>query len=478
MHSDAVGRGRWQAAREDLADRLASLLELPSALLSGLDHANAMKLAGLVSVCDWIGSNEDFFPHAAGEAPTVPELDVESYWRQAREVARRALHELGWSAWRPAPGSLTFADLFPGKEPRPLQTEAVELAESLDGPGLVVVEAPMGEGKTEAAFYLADRWSVDLEQRGVYFALPTQATSNQMYGRAAEFLGSRYPDEVVNLQLAHGQAALHSTERQSFQPGGLYDEAAGSDGAPATVLAAEWFTHRKRALLAPFGVGTVDQALLAVLQTRHGFVRLFGLAGKTVVVDEVHAYDAYMTTLLSRLLEWLGALGSPVVLLSATLPQRRREDLLRAYARGAGWDAPNELQTAPYPRLSWTTARSTGARAVAPREQEPHIEPSMGGWQSPIGRRTIRTWRAVAGRTRWGGCAAVSATLLRERSRYIVRSSRTSTALSLTCCTRAICTRSGKDVKSGPAALRGVWNEQAAQGGAGGNPADRAEPGH
>src|SRR5207248_9773559 len=110
----------------------------------------------------------------------------------------------------------------------------------------------------------------------------------------------------------------------------------GYDGAPAGVVAAEWFTHRKRGLLAPFGVGTVDQVLLAVLQTRHVFVRLFGLAHKTVVVDEVHAYDAYMTTLLERLLEWLGALEAPVVLLSATLPRERRDRLARAYGNGLG----------------------------------------------------------------------------------------------------------------------------------------------
>src|SRR5207248_10947550 len=127
--------------------------------------------------------------------------------------------------------------------------------------------------------------------------------------------------------------------------------AAGSDGAPAGVVAAGWFTGRKRGLLAPFGVGTVDQALLAVLQTRHVFVRLFGLAAKTVIIDEVHAYDTYMTTLLARLLEWLGALSSPVVLLSATLPSARRRALLAAYARGAGWDEPT-IADERYPRLS------------------------------------------------------------------------------------------------------------------------------
>jgi len=199
--------------------------------------------------------------------------------------------------------------------------------------------------------------------------LPTQATSNQMFGRVREFLGGRYAEEVVNLQLLHGHAALsaefavlRANAEALLEPAGVCGSA-GYDGAPAGVVAAEWFTHRKRGLLAPFGVGTVDQALLAVLQTRHGFVRLFGLADKAVVIDEVHAYDAYMSTLLERLLEWLGALGASVALLSATLPTARRDALLAAYARGIG-AAPPGSPPASYPRLSWVGAAGAGGQSV------------------------------------------------------------------------------------------------------------------
>src|SRR3974377_275391 len=115
--------------------------------------------------------------------------------------------------------------------------------------------------------------------------------------------------------------ALRQQANRIFTPYDIEAEEERSPGhPPADVIAAEWFTYRKRGLLAPYGVGTVDQGLLAVLKTRHYFVRLFGLSHKTVVVDEVHAYDAYMSKLLERLLEWLAALKCSVVLLSATLP--------------------------------------------------------------------------------------------------------------------------------------------------------------
>jgi CRISPR-associated endonuclease/helicase Cas3 len=415
---DPAGKGRWVAVRADLAAVLAGLLDLPrDTRPSAFGNAAAMKLAGLVSVADWIGSDETYFHHQAGDASKVPELDPEEYWPKAQEWARDALRSLGWTGW---PGEIgaprTFRQLFPEiQRARPVQEAVAELAEQLQGPALVVVEAPMGEGKTEAAMHLADHWGATLGQRGCYFALPTQATSDQMFERVRRFLSRRYPDEVVNLQLTHGHAALSTgfgelRERAGrlLHPGELYDEAAGADGAPSNVIAAEWFTRRKRALLAPFGVGTVDQALLAALQTRHGFVRLFGLAGKTVIVDEAHAYDAYMTTLLARLLEWLGALGSPVVILSATLPRERRTGLVAAYARGAGWAAPSAGERAAYPRLSWVAAESSGERRVETSPQnrrELRVEWVDGrlrdrGECCPL---AVRLREALAG----GGCAAV-----------------------------------------------------------------------
>ncbi len=45
--------------------------------------------------------------------------------------------------------------------------------------------------------------------------------------------------------------------------------------------------HSKRALLASAGIGTIDQALLAVLHSKHQSLRLLGLFNKVLIVDEV-----------------------------------------------------------------------------------------------------------------------------------------------------------------------------------------------
>ncbi|MGI8848633.1 MAG: CRISPR-associated helicase Cas3' [Pyrinomonadaceae bacterium] len=333
-----------------------------------------MIFAGLTTVADWIGSNADFFKCEIDDSVKVIgdenfSLDLDEYCKKAVKTADEAFSKLGWSNWVRETGEKDFDDLFPNLPPkRRLQNVAIEIAKEIDSVGICIVESPMGEGKTEAAMFLADTFNAKLGLRGIYFALPTQATSNQMFGRVEKFLDERFAGEDLNvhLMLQHG----HSSISADFEKGienfrnlqNLYDDAENYNKQKVSnVVAAEWFTYKKRGLLVPFGVGTIDQILLAVLQTKHVFVRLFGLAHKTIIIDEVHAYDAYMSTLLERLLEWLAALGSPVVLLSATLPKKKRDALVKAYLKGLGQTSEtDELEEIgadkTYPRISYATA--------------------------------------------------------------------------------------------------------------------------
>ncbi|HZQ38178.1 MAG TPA: CRISPR-associated helicase Cas3', partial [Dehalococcoidia bacterium] len=374
-----VGNGVWEQVRAGVVRLVCGAVGLDGLPRPGrLSDAAVMALAEIACVADWIGSNTLFFRFLADPPPPEPPpCDAQwarAYLDQARGHAREGLRRLHWSGWRPPGTPASFGALFPSiAEPCDLQTGMEQLADELAGrlPALVVVEAPMGEGKTEAALYAADRWSVAPGPSGAYLAMPTQATSNQMFSRVREFLQRRFAGQTVTLQLLHGHSAL-SAELQAMLRGAenpddltpeqICDESAVRDGEAAEVIAGEWFTARKRGLLAPFGVGTVDQALLAVLPTKHQFVRLGAVAGKVVIFDEVHAYDAYMSVILECLLSWLAALGSPVVLLSATLPKARREALLAAYARGLQIPPPAVEHPQRYPRISWVSA--TGADAL------------------------------------------------------------------------------------------------------------------
>jgi CRISPR-associated endonuclease/helicase Cas3 len=295
-----------------------------------------MLLSGITSFADWIGSNEAWFPFGTIEDCN----DLPGWFQKRRAQADLALDAIGWGQRIPLSlKTKSFEQVF-GFSPRPLQQAVADALSTLSEPAILLVEAPMGEGKTEAAFFSHLELQRRFGHRGLYVALPTKATGNAMFTRTLNFLSSQGTGRKLDLQLLHG-ATLLNDAFQNLRLTGIHDFSTGGE-----IHAGEWFTHKKRALLSEYGVGTVDQALLPILPVRHNFVRLWGLANRVVVFDEIHAYDAYTGTLLVHLLRWLLALGSSVVLLSATLPPSIRRKL----AGVVGCDLGE--QETEYPRLT------------------------------------------------------------------------------------------------------------------------------
>lgn len=288
-------------------------------------------LAGLVTVADWIGSNEAFF---SAETHGTPD--------ETRARARRALRQIGW----PGGGLLSrpFTEVF-GFPPNPLQSAVLS---RLNGPALVVIEAPMGRGKTEAALALAHSLIIGGHHHGLYFALPTQVTSNRIHLRVADFLRQALADDA-HLRLAHGSSWLEDTADVKIEPS-YHNGPFAEEENPCTnaTEARSWFASAKQALLAPYGVGTIDQALLGMVAVKHFFVRRFALAGKVVVLDEVHSYDVYTGSLVTALVRELRLLGCTVIVLSATLTAARRRELLAA----VGAEEPTTSEAYPLVSLA------------------------------------------------------------------------------------------------------------------------------
>lgn len=333
----AIGEADWANVRRGLVEALVEVINpSKSPTKQKLSGPDFMLLSGLTSFADWIGSNEEWFPFG-----TLPDCDDLHGWFQRSQLkANQALDRLGWQSRIPlSKGKKSFKDIF-GFDPRPLQQAVADALANLKKPGILLLEAPMGEGKTEAAFFAHLELQRQFEHRGLYVALPTKATGNAMFTRTLKFLQSQGTNRQLDLQLVHGGALLNDTF-QNLKVSGIHDPKAGGE-----VRAAEWFTSKKRALLSEYGVGTVDQAILPILPVRHHFVRLWGLANRVVVFDEIHAYDAYTGTLLVHALRWLLALGSSVILLSATLAPSIRRELAKVV--GAVLSEPEK----PYPRLS------------------------------------------------------------------------------------------------------------------------------
>ena len=369
---ELMGDGPWAEARLEIFDEMSLRAGIDPHLDTWREHpipapAQSM-LTAIVIVADWIASNSDYFPY---ELPT--ETRAADAWRTL-DLPEPWLASLPHDADEALQARF---DLPEGARARPVQQATLGTVDDLDEPGLVIVEAAMGTGKTEAALLAAERLAERFGLNGIYFALPSMATSDAIFSRLHAWVehldvpeGYRAP-----LFLAHSRAALND-EYRGIAPNGAFsdlDHDGDCDTSIATVH--EWLSGRKKGLLATFAVGTIDQVLMLALQSRHLVLRHLGLASKVVVIDEVHATDVYMSEFLERAIEWLGAYRVPVVLLSATMPPRKRAALLQAYLRGRyGTDAP-EVDTAllrrrAYPLITTTTSNGVAARTTPPSEQD------------------------------------------------------------------------------------------------------------
>ncbi|MHB8194443.1 MAG: CRISPR-associated helicase Cas3' [Bellilinea sp.] len=354
---DQLGRERlWEDMRSQIFEELQRVFSPPSidSLPDNPVEQNSLLLLllGLVVASDWVASDDSRFGF------TPPDIELVEYVKKSKDTAWLTVQELGFTGWQADGQFGTFPTLFDHRKiskPNAIQQKVMDVTSEVLPPSLVILEAPTGTGKTEAALYLADRWLQTSKGRGIYIAMPTTATSNQMFSRTREFLKHRYPESLVNLQLVHGQAFLDDAYL-ALQLAQIGEDDEGH------VAALKWFTASKKALLAPFGVGTVDQTFLSVLQSRFFFLRLFGLEGKIIIFDEVHAYDTYMSELFFRLLGWLRAVGTSVIILSATLPDSSRRRLVSAYSGDNNEKPVGDIP--PYPRLTIQTAAGTSVHTL------------------------------------------------------------------------------------------------------------------
>ncbi|MCP2261238.1 CRISPR-associated helicase, Cas3 family [Streptoalloteichus tenebrarius] len=368
---ELAGHSDWrraQAAVIEVFTRELGFADLTSVQpVLAPSRATQLHLSGLVVMADWIASDEGHFKGV----DDLARVSIEA----SRERARRAWAELGlrggWGS-RPEPGPEAFEERF-AQSPRPSQRLVIEAARTMAEPGIMVVEAPMGEGKTKAALLASESLAARFGADGVFVGMPTQATSDPIFTQVRQWLGCIDPELSAQVALLHGKRMFNKEWRRLLEPSpdgtqerfGGVDEFGMADEDDAYGLSssdsrrrerqtpAEWFLGAKRGLLCPFVVGTIDQLLMAATRTKHVMLRMAGLAGKVVVLDEVHAADVYMSRFLVEGLRWLGQARVPVVLLSATLPPQQRQRLIEAYLAGAAsreefaLDAP--IRAAGYP---------------------------------------------------------------------------------------------------------------------------------
>lgn len=319
----------WVSTQDELIDFVANIAGIEEKEWEDLSERrfsvqSAVLMTGLVIMADWIASNsdEDMFPLVRTEpwadededfffSESGEEDDIQS-WSGLRIRADRA-----WScvqlphAWVPEGIPSSCQDLFAtrftlpeGAKVRPVQEEAVRIARDTRQPGLMVIEAPMGEGKTEAALAAAEILAQRTGRGGVCVALPTMATTDAMFTRVRrwlEALPSCDFDNEKTVWLAHGKAQLNNDFRgiiaashrrfSSVDQDDVKQESSQNrkkkqiDVPPETVVS-DWLWGRKKGALANFLVCTVDQVLMSALQMKHVVLRQLAMANKVVIIDE------------------------------------------------------------------------------------------------------------------------------------------------------------------------------------------------
>lgn len=315
-----IWRNAWRAILNQamMLAEIQDIKELPELSLQA-----QVLLSGFLIVADWIASNVKYFPLL----PLEEEGNENLYPQRVKTAWKNVNFPEIWCSEINIMDEEMFSNRFDGYSPNEVQKCMLEAVRNCQNPGIFILEAQMGVGKTEAALGAAEILANHKQQGGIFFGLPTQATSNGLFPRLYEW-GKQVSTETANaIRLAHSAAELQEDYHQLILKGKSYLDEEEQHG----ISVHPWFQGNKRALLADFVMGTVDQFLMVSLKRKHFMLRHIGLAGKIVIIDECHAYDAYMNCYLERSLEWMAAYGVPVILLSATLPADRREVLIKSY---------------------------------------------------------------------------------------------------------------------------------------------------
>lgn len=387
---------KWNELQHSLIHQVCNVFQPNWKILGDCTNLDACCsiIWGLMMLCDWLSSGQEAFL-------LDEDTEIITYQKQSANAAIIALSDAGFkcAVLLPNGGIRRLFPEIPVDGLRPVQKTCEELRTNWQYenrfPLVTLIEAPMGEGKTEAALSLASALMQGYGKSGCYFALPTAATSNCMFDRINKCLSN---NGIEGTRLLHGYAWLI--------------QGAGA-AAHSSREAQSWLAPMRRAILAPYGVGTIDQVLMSVLRIRYTILRLVGLSDKVLIIDEIHAYDAYMQQALSRLLSWARVLRIPVVLLSATLPSEKRKMLLESC--GCKTDT-NEYDMA-YPLITQGFIDGTAeCKPVNGAYMQQRVTLSIRPWMQNLA--TVAAF--VLSKVQDGGCAGILVnTVLEAQTLYV-----------------------------------------------------------
>jgi CRISPR-associated endonuclease/helicase Cas3 len=300
-----------------------------------MDHPKAHALraqwmhliSGLTQLSDWIGSDTAYFDY--------DRLDTTRTWDECHDRAQRAVTAIGLAhGARPVHIGFTVPGIRDAC-PRGVQEVIGNMPAE---PGLTIIEADTGSGKTEAAYWHAIRLMEQHHIDGITIALPTRASAHAIHARLTAMAAITWPDETVRPVVIR---AIPGAE--------------GADGAdrvpsPTTAFEVMWDDHRsdagrwaatnaKRFFAGRIVITTIDQVILSILPVKHADMRSFALLRHMIIMDEIHASDAYQMAFVHRLIQTVRGLGGSLVLMTATWTAHERQKALDI------WNGKTDVRT-------------------------------------------------------------------------------------------------------------------------------------
>lgn len=294
----------------DLSETRKEFISMVESEFGSIDNCKKLQISkevqklilGITIVADWIASSMDYVRNDISKEKMI---DI---------VKKEVINKNFIPTDSFLNKKMSFEDIF-GFKMNSLQKciDSIPIYKNDKG-AIFIIEAETGQGKTEASLFLTYKILEEKLANGLYFALPTQVTSNNIYNRINNFVQKIYPEwgGDKKIKLIHSMSFL-SEENEIF-----YQDSKN-----------KFYSKNKTSLSYPFSIGTIDQMLLSNINVKHADLRYYGLVNKVIIIDELHSYSLYTGTLSKETIRKLRELGCIIIILSATLTKKAKEELIQ-----------------------------------------------------------------------------------------------------------------------------------------------------
>ena len=203
--------------------------------------------------------------------------------------------------------------------------------DSGDTTGQLMLSAPTGSGKTEAALLWSDKNQCETLGNRVFYVLPYTASINAMYnrlkelvsndkigvlhGKATYFIYKQFVDKKYESQIAEKYKVKYET---------LIAEGCDPDSAQKLIAQDQAKDERDltRKICRPYKVLTPFQLLKAFFGIRGFEMQMAEMSQGLFIFDEIHAYDPHTTALILTMIKKLREdYDAKFCIMTATMPK-------------------------------------------------------------------------------------------------------------------------------------------------------------